>query len=216
MRLRLLMVSGGVACLVLGGGWVLGGAGLVPQRSPDRVQAVNVGGYSVGISFATRQPTKSCVVVVGWPLTLKGGCEKGGRRVTHLIEVKDLQPERTYLALVETEGRLAWFKTVRVETEAVEEQVPLPPDPGYGSVVDPEGNPVVGALVVIYPVSEKFYYPVATLTNIEGNYAVDISPLARLSDRLRIEAVSTQGIWADLSVDSSVYSPFPPITVRTD
>ena len=88
------------------------------------------------------------------------------------------------------------------------------PQPGYGTVISPEGYRVPGALVYLTPMTREFNYPVAALTNELGNFAVDVGKVSDKSDGLLVEAVGNMGIWFEQEMSSRFTAPLPVITVK--
>jgi hypothetical protein len=207
-RKQIGLVGLGLVVIGLGIWWVL-----TPE--PQRIRPANVGIKSFSVGWFTKKPSKSCVLAIGsvkpneWLIK----CEKEAR-VTHLVGLDKAEPERYYTIVVVDWPRVTVQELVTVMTGAISSQPLRMPQPGYGSVISPEGFRVPGALVYLTPSSREFNYPVAAMTNELGNFAVDIGKVSDKSDGLLVEAIGNMGIWSEGEVSSKYTAPLPTITVK--
>jgi hypothetical protein len=207
-RKQIGLVCLGLAVISLGVWWLM-------TPVPERIRPANVGVRSFSVGWFTKKPSKSCVVAIGSvnPSEWLVKCEKEAR-VTHLVGVDKAQPEKYYTIVVIDWPRVTVQDLVPVTTGSVSSEPLRLPQPGYGSVISPEGFRVPGALVYLTPFSREFNYPVAAITNELGNFAVDIGKVSNKSDGLLVEAVGNMGIWFEQKMSSRFTAPLPTITVK--
>lgn len=212
MKLNKIQVIKGLLILVglgLGLWWLL-----TPR--PVRVRSANVGTHSFSLGWFSKKPSKSCVVAVKsfkyQDLVIK--CEKH-KSLTHLVEVKGVRPDSYYyLGLIDF-PRLSVNKILPVTTTKISDQPPQLPEPAFGGVIDQNSEPVEGVLIYIEARLSEYSYPVAALTNREGNYAVDMGLNINKAEVFFLDAVSSGGIWAEKMVSKQFKTPIPTIIVNT-
>lgn len=180
----------------------------------ESVRPANMGTKSFDVGFFTKKLSKGCVIVMSEfnPLSWQKTCEKEKRK-THLIRISNLDPDQEYQLVLVNGLRIKTSKVLKVKTGQVNDQAPVVPNPAFGSVVGRNRELVPGSLVYIYPYSSKFSYPVATITNFDGNYAVDLGLLENVEDILIIEAIASAGIWNNIQASVEWTEPLPAITV---
>jgi|GEM_PF-2555204 hypothetical protein len=207
-RKQIGLASLGLIVIGLGIWWVL-------TPVTQRIRPANVGIKSFSVGWFTKKPSKSCVLAIGSikPSEWLIKCEKEAR-VTHLVRMENAKPEMYYTIVVVDFPRVTVQELVTVMTGEISNQPLKLPQPGYGSVISPEGFRVPGALVYLTPISREFNYPVAAMTNELGNFAVDIGKVSDKSDGLLVEAIGNMGIWSEDEMSSQYTAPLPVITVK--
>ncbi len=195
----------------------LGYAGFAMWRFPpaQRVFVGNMGATSFAVGWNTQRTSRGCVVVykdLGKPGKWIWKCEKE-LAYTHLVEVKGLEPESEYGVIVIDGVWVSFKRIVPVNTKPISEQAPPLPQPAYGSVTDPNGIGADRALVVLYPESSEFVYPILGLTNDQGRYAFDLGEVVYSKEYLRLEAVASGGVWAEQKTLTNLTQPVPSIKV---
>jgi hypothetical protein len=178
-----------------------------------RLLPVNRGSQSFSMVFMTGKPVKSCMYVYEQKLFLKGTWVCDQISSTHLLSVDGLKPQTTYQIAIKAGWRITRKSIPKVTTNPLPETAPLLPEPAYGHVKTGTDNPEVDALVVIFP-NEEVARAIATKTNIQGNYAVDISPIIANAESLTVDVQATTGLWGVRTFTPDIHSPFGDITVN--
>lgn len=179
---------------------------------PVRVLPVDIGVRSASIAFITDRPVKSCVFMYTKKLFLKGKwiCEKQ-KGTAHILTGKDLTPLTEYKVIINT--GLRW--TLRPEiitTNQVSQTAPNLPEPAYGSIITTDGKPVEGALVVVFP-DQDIAKAVIAKTNVQGNYAVDISHFIGTASTITVDAQTGDGLWGNQVFPANIHAPFSDISI---
>lgn len=214
---------------------------LTPQ--PQHIQPASIGSRSLSLAWLTKRPTKGCVIAYSsagvnvlierfqsyFRRNYKGRyvvkqCEEE-KASAHLVNVSALHAETSY-SLILTQGlrkyKVRSVLTDTAKTAEVVETMPELPLPAYGKVLDSSGNPASGVLVYVYSrLTDKPRFPVASVTNTSGNYAIDLSNLVdpKLSYRVSgyvIEAFSPIGEKGRGEFEQGMHSPFPTITLSLE
>jgi len=206
MRLIVILVVG----LGLWGWW---------YRTPRqiRVRPANVGAKSFSVGWFSKKPSRGCVMAVeSWKFkSWKDWVIKCDDEKTqwHLVDFKGVKPGTEYQLVVMSGLRVTFKNILSVKTKEISDQPPLIPKPAYGNVVDQKGNPVEGVLVYITAEAKTFNYPVAGVTNRQGNYGIDVGELSQISESLVLDAVGSRGYWKELLISTEGITPAPTITV---
>jgi len=189
---------------------------LIVNSNPklERITVVNVGSQSFSVAWFSQNLSKACVLAV--PENKRDQwfwqCEVEKKR-THLVSFEAVKPQSQYSLVLLSGFRLWWQKISPVVTEAISNQAPVQPEPAYGSLVGEEGDLAAGALVLVYPESEEFHYPVAVVANLQGNYAVDLGSWPMEFERLIVEVIGSGGIWNEQTFYSQFINPIPTMKV---
>jgi len=179
---------------------------------PEKVWSVNVEAQSAFVSWVTKRPRKGCIITVkiDKPAGLKKVCEKEKVKV-HLIELKNLDPEIIYTLIHIDQLRITLTGLTPIVTKSIRGEIPLMPEPAYGSVRNERGDGVANTLVFVFPLTTGDFDIAAVKTNDQGNYAVDLGEMMKVSNKLNLWAISSKGELLKTIVDSKVHTPFPSI-----
>jgi len=179
---------------------------------PEKIWSVNVEAQSAFVTWVTKKPRKGCVVAIKLekPREVKKFCDKS-KEIAHLLKLEGLQSETIYSLVHIDQLRITLTNFKPIATKPIRERVPLMPEPAYGSVVNESGEPIANTVVYVFPVTSEYFYPVATKTNDQGNYAVDLSEIIKKSNKLNLWAISSKGELLKIIVDSIAHTPFPSI-----
>ena len=185
-------------------------------RPARYVRIVNMGSRSAGVAWVSQKKTSGCMIAIN-PKNIfksKKACDDG-RKNLHLISIKGLSPDTNYKLLYIHGTRIKYHHKLRFQTNTERTEQPPFPNPGYGSVINQHESPEVGALVIITPHTNENIYPVAAITNIDGNYAVDFEEISRKSDQITLEAIGSNLTWNERYLSSNIHTPIPFIKVRS-
>jgi len=183
----------------------------------DSVIVANLGTRSFSIGWVTQRHSRGCFLAIPTKNLKKTvfTCDQQPNKITHLIHLKDLLPNTNYRLIPVNGPRINLRNPVIITTLPISDTPPANPLPAYGSVLDPNQQPVIGALVYIYPQSPDYQYPIAVKTNLQGNYAFDLGSLRGSFEFLQLDAISTGKKWASQVVSAEIHAPFPPIITIT-
>lgn len=183
----------------------------------ESVIVANLGTRSFSLGWVTQKYSRGCFLAVPEKNLTKSVfvCDPQPNKITHLIHLNNLLPNTQYRIFSVNGPRVNLFHPLAITTLPITDIPPTLPLPAYGSILDPNQNPVIGALVYIYPQSPQYQYPIAVKTNLQGNYAFDLASLRGSFEYLQIEAISTGKKWASRTVTLDAHAPFPPIIVTT-
>jgi len=180
---------------------------------PLWVRVANVGSQSFSLGWVTRADTSGCMVVLRgkWlPTQVRSVCTNTSG-LTHLLSVDGLDENQTYRVFVRQGWK--WYPTTLKQVVTfIAKATPPAPAPGYGTVVDLNGNRIAGALVYVYPSNAAKVDPEAVLTNEQGNYAIDLSFNGSFPGWV-IEGGSGPDQWDVMPVSGEATSPFPSLEV---
>lgn len=199
-----------VTCIIFVGIVVI--ASLLSPR-PLRLLSTNKGSQSLSVVFMTSEPVKSCVYIYEKKMFLKGKVVCGEKTTIHLLTVDKLKPETSYRSIIKTGWKITAKNVPQITTNAMSETAPRLPEPAYGSVRDEENSPISEALVVVFP-DQDVSRAVAAKTNIQGNFALDVSTFIENTNTLTVDIQTSSGLWANESFPKSIHTPFSDIIVR--
>lgn len=180
---------------------------------PLRMLPTNTGSQSLSVVFMTSEPVKSCMYVYEKKMFLKGKIVCNEKTTTHLLTVSKLTPQTTYQSIIKTGWRITAKNTPQMTTNALSEVAPRLPEPAYGSVRDESNNPINDALVVVFP-DQDVRSAVAAKTNIQGNYALDVSTFIEKATTLTVDIQTPNGLWANEIFPQNIHTPFSDIIVK--
>jgi len=178
---------------------------------PEKIWPVNIEAQSAFVGWVTKKPRKGCIVVIKIykSIELKKFCEEE-KGIAHLLELKELQSETIY-SLIHIDQLRVTIDLKPLTTKAIREKIPFMPEPAYGSVMTASGEPIANTLVFVFPITTKDFDIAAVKTNDQGNYAVDLREMTKLSNKLNLWAISSKGELLKTIVNSIVHTPFPSI-----
>lgn len=160
------------------------------EASPTDVVVTNLTTNSLTVTWFTDVASDGYVVPVlngaeQSPVRDKRG---SGKRSSHYVELKSLEPNTSYSFVIYSGGK-KYTKdgTVNYEftTASVGNDTPIP-NPVHGSVTGVSNDDVV---VYIFP-KNKSTYPVSTTIPSGGNWIVDLSSLRKISDKSLLKVTS--------------------------
>ncbi|HCC68011.1 TPA: hypothetical protein DEP90_02270 [Patescibacteria group bacterium] len=153
------------------------------DTQPKDVILANITTNSITVTWTTDSNVTGSVVPIlnsteGSSVIDKRG---NGRRHTHYIELKSLEPGTQYDFKIisggdtynNTEGNEFSFSTANISTDTPT------PTPVHGELSDTSNN---DALLYIFP-KDKSTYPVATVPSSNGNWLIDLSALRRTTNK---------------------------------
>lgn len=182
--------------------------------APKDVRPVNVHARSVSIAWVLPRPTFGCVVLVpkSFNALPKFACDRSFDSV-HLQELSNLRPETTYKIILLSGLRPLLWGNPSVTSTPVQDEMPDMPKPGYGSIVFKDEK-IEGALVLVYTNTPAAQYAVAALTNVQGNYAVDLANLSQEGSNYILTSFLSANRSARIEADIRMSTPFPPILLH--
>ncbi|OGV93831.1 hypothetical protein A3B57_01495 [Microgenomates group bacterium RIFCSPLOWO2_01_FULL_47_10] len=181
---------------------------------PLRVLPVNPGSQSYSLAFMTMPAAKTCLIVQEkGKLTIhQMACDQLAV-TTHLLSMKKLTPQTSYTLTLISGLRVTRRSLPTLTTNSISQTAPPLPEPSYGSVIDEQGIPVKDALVIVFP-DQDISRAVATITNVQGNFAVDISPFINQTENLTLDLSSVNGFWDNQTVPKQYHTPYPTLIVK--
>lgn len=212
---------------------------------PDHVIVANMGANSFSVGWrSTSGPKKGCAIAIAdtsdsvlWERVqsffvknydgryiVKRCAETSG--VLQLIFVNNLFDDTVYKVHV-TSG--VWnvapinsADSLVSTAKIISDQSPPNPEPAYGSVVNARGDAYTGALIYLY-LKEGLAYPLATVTNAEGNYALDLAnflvqdSVEQLpSEGYKMQIMDDRGRVNESDLASDPHQPFAAILLEYD
>ncbi len=151
--------------------------------SPKEIIVSNVTTNSLTISWVTEKPVETFVIPVtagveGSPVPDKRGA---GKRESHYVELKNLEPDMNYSFILlcdgerytEGQGGPYIFSTAPVGMDT-----PIP-NPVHGSVSDSSTENVI--VYILF--TNKSTYPVSALVPSSGNWIVDLSAFRSIEEK---------------------------------
>ncbi len=153
------------------------------EASPTDVIVTNLTTNSLSITWFTDVSAEGYVVPVlngseQSPVRDKRG---SGKRTSHYVELKSLEPNTPYSFVIYSGGKKYTNEggvNYEFTTASVGVDTPIP-NPVHGSVTGVSGDDVI---VYIFP-KNKSAYPVSTTIPNGGNWIVDLSSLRKISDK---------------------------------
>lgn len=156
------------------------------EATPKEVIASNITTNSLTISWITEKESDGYVVPIlngseQNPVRDKRG---SGRRYSHYVELKSLEPDTRYSFQIVSDGKKyssSDGNNFEFTTASVSSETPIP-NPIHGTVTGISGDDVV-----IYTLlKNKSAYPVSTIIPSGGNWIMDLSAFRKISDKTLI------------------------------
>lgn len=179
---------------------------------PLRLTIANLGSTSAAVVFMTYQPTNACAYVYQPKQFLKGRLLCNQETTTHLLAVKDLEPETNYQIIIRSGLRITKQNTPSFTTLQIQQEAPSLPEPAFGRVRTQNGNPVKNALILVFP-DKDIAKGVATKTNDQGNFSLDISSFDKIATTVTVDASTVEGLWGNQTFPVQYHAPFNDIVV---
>src|SRR3989344_4904835 len=206
--------------------------------TPENIMAADLGSTSFRVGWYTAKPTKGCTLAiadapwrfVAWDflksqfdrhytgLYVNRACfvETANTHLATFTNLLENYPYRVAVMVGPRRVELPIGNPVITKKISESEEPPLP-EPAYGGVTYEDETPVVGALVYFYRgLADEFRYPLAVVTNNDGNYAIDLANFddsddISTYDSYLVDVVDTEGKQTRQILPRDIHQPFPPL-----
>ncbi len=179
--------------------WLL----LQPRPIIKLALATNSTPVSTTLTWYTSTPLHGCVYILEFPP--RRFCDIQDKPVTnHYVNLTHLLPQRNYNLLIQTGLSFTRFP---LPAKFIPDAVPDLPNPAYGRIVSPEGNPVPQATVIVFTKAG----PLSTLTNDQGRWALDLRGQYALTTTLKLHLAWGKYYLTDQRLNIAYRQPTPDI-----